>query len=578
MTTVGETMRVNAALRREDARDSDLVLLDDLKRRVDEAEAEGSGPLYDGGSCAVLELARQRAGRAPGPRVMSQDEFDRRFSALPGHETFAEILRIPNVVLCGGSVFQLLRGDGHIGSSDLDFYVVGMDPGDEGALWRKAAEFLGAVGRCEHHYDGDSAVRLTKTVITVGSSGVSPSLQLVLRVYPTVASVIQAFDVDSCCMAYDGRRTYLTEAAARSVVTRSLILDPSRRSPTYESRLIKYMGRGMALVLPHLQMTDALEDDVVRMPRLEFSVDEVSGNAAVVGEIRPSDASAPRSDYDLLHGFDNTACAGLDEAVCMHCLHAFSSGKDSYCRVLSLEEAPGALEKIAAAGGMRVGDFLPLEYVTDYHYRFKARNPRLSARDKGKIDHMCRYLGLSRAGELRLIEAINLHGTVSVEPLLDELSRRSEERHGLVRDDRVEMWIKANPGRQFWTASNNPAFEEPKEYYGEWYVESPAPNADPVDEGGCEIGDDSDVCMICHEVIGPGETLNVATLRCGHKMHISPIRRKCCGGLKWMAMHGSCPMCRHGIRDARGGKEKRVLPGRRAAREVGSEIMFADGE
>jgi hypothetical protein len=66
--------------------------------------------------------------------------------------------------------------------------------------------------------------------------------------------------------------------------------------------------------------------------------------------------------------------------------------------------------------------------------------------------------------------------------------------------------------------------------------------------------------MVCHEALGRHES-NVMILQCGHKMHLMPIPKRCCGGFTWIVQNDTCPMCRQSPCDT-GGKSKKTLPPR----------------
>ena len=58
------------------------------------------------------------------------------------------------------------------------------------------------------------------------------------------------FDIDSCCALYDGRQLLCLPRFRRAVNGSFNLVDPSRRSPSYESRLRKYALRGFAVAVP----------------------------------------------------------------------------------------------------------------------------------------------------------------------------------------------------------------------------------------------------------------------------------------------------------------------------------------
>ena len=75
-------------------------------------------------------------------------------------------------------------------------------------------------------------------------------MQIVLRAYSSPAEILMGFDIDSCCFGFDGTRVYGLPRAIRAVVKSQNLIDPSRQSKTYESRLAKYGRRGFAVAVP----------------------------------------------------------------------------------------------------------------------------------------------------------------------------------------------------------------------------------------------------------------------------------------------------------------------------------------
>jgi hypothetical protein len=97
-------------------------------------------------------------------------------------------------------------------------------------------------------------------------------VQVVLRLYRTISEIAVGFDVDSSCCLYDGKyarfpflyilpqlmilighRVYLSPRAIIALMTRCNMVDLTRRSLSYEARLIKYRSRGFEIEVPWLE-------------------------------------------------------------------------------------------------------------------------------------------------------------------------------------------------------------------------------------------------------------------------------------------------------------------------------------
>jgi hypothetical protein len=84
----------------------------------------------------------------------------------------------------------------------------------------------------------------TKNTITIASQYPTRHVQIVLRIYRSVAEILTGFDVDCSCTAYDGHQVYASPRAIAAYITQTNQVDLTRRSPSYENRLSKYSHRG----------------------------------------------------------------------------------------------------------------------------------------------------------------------------------------------------------------------------------------------------------------------------------------------------------------------------------------------
>jgi hypothetical protein len=83
-------------------------------------------------------------------------------------------------------------------------------------------------------------------------------IQIILRLYDSVNEVLAGFDIDSCCFAYNGK-DYLTTNRGLFTLQHGInCVDLTRRSPTYEMRLIKYARRGFSIYVPGFSRRGAL--------------------------------------------------------------------------------------------------------------------------------------------------------------------------------------------------------------------------------------------------------------------------------------------------------------------------------
>jgi hypothetical protein len=151
----------------------------------------------------------------------------------------------PQFILAGGAPLRHLRVRqcGFTGS-DFDFFLVGVDAaGARAAIaefhaWvakRTGGQFMG--WRTEH-----AVSFVTETVV----------YQVVLRLNPSIERVLLNFDIDVCCVAFDGERLWTTPRGLAALRSGINLGDPERQSTTFDRRAAKYCRRGYRLAFPGL--------------------------------------------------------------------------------------------------------------------------------------------------------------------------------------------------------------------------------------------------------------------------------------------------------------------------------------
>ncbi|CAM9416812.1 unnamed protein product [Ectocarpus sp. 6 AP-2014] len=175
--------------------------------------------------------------RSSGRAVVGRDEFFQQFNVFTeGQLTFMDW---NNVVAAGGSVLAAthppppgpLRDFYHTlayRSSDVDLFLYGLD---EKAATEKVRKICNAVKLANPKI---YAVRSLRTV-TLVSEFPFRKIQIVLRLYKTLAEVLHGFDVDACSVGFDGHTVWATNRAARAICKRYNLADVSRRSPSHRT-------------------------------------------------------------------------------------------------------------------------------------------------------------------------------------------------------------------------------------------------------------------------------------------------------------------------------------------------------
>ena len=76
--------------------------------------------------------------------------------------------------------------------------------------------------------------------------------QIILQRNSCILEVLSRFDVDCCCIAFYQGKIYQTKRFQHSIDYRANVIDPTRQSPSYEYRLMKYTNRGFGIIVPSL--------------------------------------------------------------------------------------------------------------------------------------------------------------------------------------------------------------------------------------------------------------------------------------------------------------------------------------
>lgn len=461
-----------------------------------------------------------------------QEGFNRRLETRPMFESVMSILKHKNIVLCGGSVASCFSEFGMPRGSDYDFFVVGVDANDEKALWSVAQHFVGALSKVVNEH---TVFSLSHGLLSVECE---VKMQLILRAYPSISSVIHAFDINACSMAFDGVTTFLTEAAAFALWTSTILVDPALRSTTYEKRLIKYAQRKYALGFPNLQLSPDMKDDIVSLPYFDLFVCGICGLNAVGGiELREDQGS----DYEVSETVGGNRGL-LSDYMLRKNIWAVNRGDLSHCVFMAhVDDFKKFFDKVVAEGRCVLGDILDKDAVVDLLARAMDDCKFLNIHNVSKHKTLERVFGMTKDDVLKLVTRLVLDGGhLNIGIVLDHLCscvmRKLRESDG----HQLGFWIVVDPGRQ-WTASRNPAVASAEEYYGEYYVEAPEPVSNPVLEGVEQH------CPICYGTVYEVD-LNCYNMPCGHAAHL--LRTKDCDGSLegWIHPKGTCPHCRADLR------------------------------
>jgi len=189
------------------------------------------------------------SGTPPAPPSMKEGDAARlgRIAQMHGGRDFEDdegALKYVGDAPSGRTTLPRMALRGFIGS-DVDLFLTTRDPGE--AL--RALEVI--YRRLRRHYGKEIGV--FRSAHSVSFIGPSPHrvVQVILRLYDSCEHVILGFDLDCCSVAFDGLRVRALPRAARALAARYNLVDVTRQSSTYETRLVKYMRRGFSVGVPY---------------------------------------------------------------------------------------------------------------------------------------------------------------------------------------------------------------------------------------------------------------------------------------------------------------------------------------
>ncbi|PKC72506.1 hypothetical protein RhiirA1_313805, partial [Rhizophagus irregularis] len=92
----------------------------------------------------------------------------------------------------------------------------------------------------------------SKHCVTILSQYPYRHIQIILRLYNSPSEILTGFDVDCCCVGFDGKNVWALPRAHQAIIKQCNTVYLTRRSPSYEMRLVKYAERGFEIKVPSL--------------------------------------------------------------------------------------------------------------------------------------------------------------------------------------------------------------------------------------------------------------------------------------------------------------------------------------
>jgi hypothetical protein len=200
--------------------------------------------IWDGFSISDLPdsgefILSNKGSRKPSPVPYSQ--------ALERLSMYNILIESGNLVLAGGAVFSCLFG---LAVNDIDLFFVTPDQIEAQSLIvdfiDKHKKWIPYVSRTA----GSISVTVGRYQGCKSPTGITGEIQYILRLYHNISEVLHGFDVDCCCMGYDGTDIWITRRCYYALTRGYNSVNMNRLSPSYEYRLIKYALRGIPVYVP----------------------------------------------------------------------------------------------------------------------------------------------------------------------------------------------------------------------------------------------------------------------------------------------------------------------------------------
>ena len=137
------------------------------------------------------------------------------------------------------------KGRSRFGDSDIDIFVYGLTESDATKKLISLTEQIRRAGAdkslnpyaCSPKENAPQILAVkTENAVTYITTAIHPHLQIILRVYCAPAEILMGFDVDSCCVGFDGTNAWALPRARRAITLSANVADPARESLTYEVR------------------------------------------------------------------------------------------------------------------------------------------------------------------------------------------------------------------------------------------------------------------------------------------------------------------------------------------------------
>jgi hypothetical protein len=352
MSCVGEILKIDKSFRFSGVTDDIYTI-------------EAVNPFDSSVKSMIVEPILVQSNKYLSKLIDSQGTFNELF-----YQKF-ELLKsidFTNMIVAGGAVRNVLSQESEL-PSDIDIFFYGMESEDEAT--NKADEIIKEIMEIT---DDDILVTITNNVINILIEN-NVKIQIIMRLYSSISEILHGFDLGSSAVGFDGKHTYFTTLSKFSYENMVNIVDTTRRSTSYEYRLVKYFNYGFDIVIPNLNIAKYVDEstDVKRfnLKYLPFEYTKIEENRITISNFDniPNDIS----DYD-----DGIGDINYDEEVAK-----YYSQYLNFIKIINYKPIVYYMKMDTASPSIRT---VHKNRITEYTIKDNYLNLKYNLEAKGKAD------------------------------------------------------------------------------------------------------------------------------------------------------------------------------------------------
>jgi hypothetical protein len=221
-------------------------------------------------------------------------------------------LDFSNIIVAGGAIRNVLLQEKD-SASDIDIFLYGITNTVDAT--RKTDEIIRYIRQTIYHRKDyrNIVVTISNNVINIDiydakfgrKIGKYMKIQIIMRLYTSISEILHGFDLGASAVGFDGKTTYFTTLSKFAYLNMANIVDTTRRSTSYEYRLIKYFNYGFDIVLPNLNIEKYVDETYIdlksetkkiNLKYLSFGYSKIEKNKITITQF---DKIPEISDYDI---------------------------------------------------------------------------------------------------------------------------------------------------------------------------------------------------------------------------------------------------------------------------------------